>query len=51
MRFMYVYCEKYDKGNGMWKKVVEGLSNTKEYSVKNILEKSGWIQRCEDKAE
>ena len=25
------------------------LSNTKEYSVENILEKNGWIQRCEDK--
>ena len=41
MGFMYVYREKYDKGNGMWRKVVEGLSNTREYSVENILEKHG----------
>ena len=48
---MYVYHEKYDKGNGMWRKVVEGLSNTKEYSVKNTLEKSSGIWRHEDKVE
>ena len=46
-------CLSWEVWQRKWnvKKGSRRFSNTKKYSVKNILEKSGWIRRHEDKTE
>ena len=42
MGFMYVYREKYDKGNGMWKKVAEGLVIQRNILEEEQLDPKTW---------